>query len=76
MTDAQISFDVNVTFDSGEKASIEMQGREYDYDYSARSEIEAARLLNNNAKKGTEWNERKMSWYCQRSQERSKINFR
>ena len=52
-----------------------MQGREYDYDYSARSEIEAARLLNNNAKKGTEWNERKMSWYCQRSQERSKINF-
>ncbi|MBR5966904.1 MAG: Rpn family recombination-promoting nuclease/putative transposase [Treponema sp.] len=60
LTDAQISFDVNVTFDSGEKASIEMQGREYDYDYSARSEIEAARLLNNNAKKGTEWNVEKV----------------
>lgn len=51
----QMSFDVAVTFDDGEKASIEMQGRDREYDYAARSEIQAARLLNNNAKKGGEW---------------------
>ena len=55
-SDMQMSFDVNVTFEDGEKASIEMQGREQDYDYAARSEVEAARLLNNAAKKGCEWN--------------------
>ena len=51
----QMSFDVAVTFDDGEKASIEMQGRDREYDYDARSEVQAARLLNNNAKKGGEW---------------------
>ena len=51
----QMSFDVAVTFDDGEKASIEMQGRDREYDYAARSEVQAARLLNNNAKKGGEW---------------------
>ena len=59
-TDMQMSFDIAVTFDNGEKAAIEMQGREYDYEYSARSEIEAARLLNNNAKKGDDWNAEKV----------------
>lgn len=54
-SDMQMSFDVNVTFEDGEKASIEMQGREQDYDYAARCEVEAARLLNNAAKKGCEW---------------------
>ena len=51
----QMSFDVAVTFDDGEKASIEMQGRDREYNYASRSEIQAARLLNNNAKKGGEW---------------------
>jgi hypothetical protein len=37
-----------------------MQGREYDYDYAARSEIQAARLLNNNAKKGCNWKANKV----------------
>ncbi|MBQ4014298.1 MAG: Rpn family recombination-promoting nuclease/putative transposase [Treponema sp.] len=59
-SDMQMSFDVNVTFEDGEKASIEMQGREQDYDYAARSEVEAARLLNNAAKKGCEWNVEKV----------------
>ncbi len=51
----RMSFDVAVTFDDGEKASIEMQGRDREYDYAVRSEVQAARLLNNNAKKGCEW---------------------
>nr|MCR4821811.1 Rpn family recombination-promoting nuclease/putative transposase [Treponema sp.] len=41
--DMQMSFDVNVVFNDGEKADIEMQGRQYDYDYGSRSEIQAAR---------------------------------
>ena len=51
----RMSFDVAVTFDDGEKASIEMQGRDREYDSAVRSEVQAARLLNNNAKKGCEW---------------------
>lgn len=51
----QMSFDVAVKFDDGEKASIEMQGQARKYDYAVRSEIQAARLLNNNAKKGCDW---------------------
>ena len=51
----QMSFDVSVMFDDGEKADIEIQGRDRAYDYAARSEIQAARLLNNNAKKGEKW---------------------
>ena len=37
-----------------------MQGREYDYDYAVRSEIQADRLLNNNAKKGCNWKANKV----------------
>ncbi|MBR5097455.1 MAG: PD-(D/E)XK nuclease family transposase [Treponema sp.] len=59
-TDMQMAFDIAVTFDNGERAAIEMQGREYDYDYATRGEIEAARMLNNNAKKGGEWSAEKV----------------
>ena len=47
----QMTFDVSVTFNNGEKADIEMQGQDQKYDFSIRSEIQVARLLNNNAKK-------------------------
>lgn len=53
-TESKMSFDVSVTFDNGEKASIEMQGRNRDYTYEARSEIQVARLLNINAKKSND----------------------
>ena len=56
----QMSFDVAVTFEDGEKASIEMQGRDREYNYSVRSEIQVARLLNNNAKKGSNWSAEKV----------------
>lgn len=56
----QMSFDVSVKFDDGEKASIEMQGQARKYDYAVRSEIHAARLLNNNAKKGSKWRANKV----------------
>lgn len=56
----QMSFDVSVKFDDGEKASIEMQGQARKYDYAVRSEIHAARLLNNNAKKGCKWRANKV----------------
>ncbi len=59
-TESQMSFDVSVTFDNGEKASIEMQGRNRNYAYEARSEIQVARLLNINAKKGDEWKAEKV----------------
>ena len=39
----QMSFDVAVTFDDGEKADIEIQGRDREYDFKARAEIQAAR---------------------------------
>ena len=52
----QMSFDVSVEFADGEKADLEMQSRLLDYDYGSRSEIQAARLLNNNAKTGSNWN--------------------
>lgn len=52
----QMSFDVSVLFDDGEIASIEMQGRNYKYDYGVRSEIQVARLLNLVNKKGSNWN--------------------
>ena len=32
-----------------------IQGRDREYDFKARAEIQAARLLNNNAKKGGKW---------------------
>lgn len=56
----QMSFDVSVTFDDGERASIEMQGRNQGYGYEGRSEIQVARLLNINAKKGSQWNSEKV----------------
>ncbi|MBR5965514.1 MAG: PD-(D/E)XK nuclease family transposase, partial [Treponema sp.] len=55
----QMAFDIAVTFDDGEQADIEVQGREYDYDYSVRAEIYAARMLNNSAKKGDNYNNKK-----------------
>ena len=56
----QMSFDVSVVFNDGERADIEIQGRQYDYDYGSRSEIQAARLLNMNAKKGDDWQAEKV----------------
>ena len=55
----QMAFDIAVIFDDGEQADIEVQGREYDYDYSIRAEIYAARMLNNSAKKGDNYNDKK-----------------
>lgn len=56
----QMTFDVSVTFNNGEKADIEMQGKDQKYDFSIRSEIQVARLLNNNAKKGSNWSAEKV----------------
>ena len=56
----RMSFDVAVTFDDGEKADIEIQGRDREYDFKARAEIQAARLLNNNAKKGANYDAKKV----------------
>ncbi|MBR0496085.1 MAG: Rpn family recombination-promoting nuclease/putative transposase [Treponema sp.] len=58
----QMSFDVSVVFNDGERADIEVQGRQYDYDYDfgTRAEIQSARLLNMNAKKGNEWQTEKV----------------
>ena len=56
----RMSFDVAVTFDDGEKADIEIQGRDREYDFKARAEIQAARLLNNNAKKGANYGAKKV----------------
>ena len=55
LAETQMSFDVSVTFDDGERADIEIQGRHYDYDYGSRAEIQAARMLNVSAQKGGEW---------------------
>ena len=48
----QMSFDVNVTFENGEKAEIEMQGRDYASEYDMRSEVHVAKLLSSNNKRG------------------------
>ena len=64
----QMSFDVSVTFEDGERASIEMQGRNHKYDYPSRSEIQVARLLNNNAKKGSDYK-------CEKVYQISVLNF-
>ena len=50
-----MSYDISVEFDNGELSDIEMQAWKESYDYGMRAEIQAARLLNNNAKKGTDW---------------------
>ena len=68
----QMSFDVAVTFDDGEKADIEIQGRDREYDFKARAEIQAARLLNNNVKKGDNYKAEKvyqisvLNFHCSR----------
>ncbi|MBB5227056.1 hypothetical protein DYE50_02665 [Treponema ruminis] len=51
----QMSFDVSVKFDDGERIDLEMQSRSQDYDYSARAEIQAARLLSSSNRKGDNW---------------------
>ena len=48
-------YDISVEFDNGELSDIEMQAWKESYDYGMRAEIQAARLLNNNSKKGTDW---------------------
>ena len=64
-TQSQMSFDVSVTFENGETASIEMQGRNRDYSYEARSELQIARLLNNNLKNRKRMESRKsISDFC------------
>ena len=55
LSEMQMSFDVSVIFNDGERADIEMQGRNYDYDYAARAEIQAARILNIATGKGGNW---------------------
>lgn len=56
LSEMQMSFDVSVVFDDGERADIEIQGRNNDYDYAARAEIQAARILNIATGKGGNWN--------------------
>lgn len=50
-----ILFDVSVEFDDGERSDIEIQSCKENYDYGMRAEILAARLLNNNARRGKKW---------------------
>ena len=50
-----MSYDISVEFDNGELSDIEMQAWKESYEYGMRAEIQAARLLNNNAKKGRDW---------------------
>lgn len=56
----KMSFDVSVEFDDGEIADIELQARNQNYDFGIRAEIQAARLLTNNAKKGKKWDSPKV----------------
>ena len=51
----QMSFDVSVKFDDGERIDLEMQCRNREYAYAARSEIQAARLLSSSNRKGDNW---------------------
>ncbi len=55
-----MSYDISVEFDNGEMSDIEMQAWKEDYDYGVRAEIQSARLLNNNAKKGDNWDSPKI----------------
>ena len=55
-----MSYDISIEFDNGEISDIEMQAFKQDFDYEIRAEIQAARLLNNNAKKGDDWNSPKV----------------
>ena len=51
----QMSFDVSAKFNDGERADIEVQSRNEDYDYGSRAEIQIARLLSTSNMKGDEW---------------------
>ena len=55
-----MSFDVTVEFDDGELSDIEIQAFKQEYDFGIRSEIQAARLLNQNSKKGDNWDSPKV----------------
>ena len=55
ITEAQMSFDVSVKFDDGERIDLEMQSRQEDYDYADRAEIQVARLLSTNNHIGDKW---------------------
>ena len=55
LDELQMAFDVGVTFDGGERAAIEMQGKNRDYGWTSRAEIQCARLLAVSAKKGSSW---------------------
>ena len=55
-----MSYDISIEFDDGELSDIEMQAWKENYDYGVRAEIQSARLLNNNAKKGDEWDSPKI----------------
>ena len=59
-TQKSMQFDVNVEFDDGEHADIELQSHKEDYDFGLRAEIQAARLLTNNAKRKKEWKSEKV----------------
>ena len=59
-TQKGISYDISIEFDNGEISDIEMQAWKEDYDYEIRAEIQAARLLNNNAKKSSNWDSPKV----------------
>ncbi len=60
MNQLQMSFDVSVIFDDGEKADIEIQNRQEDYDYACRTETQVARLLSTSSKKGSNWDSKKV----------------
>lgn len=55
-----MTFDVSVQFSDGELADIELQARKENSDYGMRAEIQVARLLTNNAKKGQKWESEKV----------------
>lgn len=55
-----MSYDISIEFNNGEISDIEMQAWKEDYDYAVRAELQAARLLNNNAKKGDNWDSPKV----------------
>ncbi len=50
-----ISYDINCTFDDGEKAQIEMQSRDEGYEYGKRAEYYAARLVSSVIDAGDDW---------------------
>ncbi len=55
-----MSYDISIEFDDGEISDIEMQAWKENYDYGTRAEIQSARLLNKNAKKGDVWDSPKV----------------